>query len=76
MVGYSCDLDRMARTAARLAKRREDAKPKRGRPRKQDEGPSLDMKTKGTGNRKKERKEPRDLSEAMRMYNEMNRAKQ
>lgn len=76
VVGYSCDLDRMARTAARLAKRRQDSMPKRGRPKKVDEGPSLDMRTKGTRGRKKERKEPRDLSEAMRMYNEMQRGNQ
>lgn len=76
VVGYSCDLDRMARTAARMAKRRQDSKPRRGRPKKRDDGPSLDMRTKNSSTRKKERKEPRDLSEAMQMYNEMHKNQQ
>lgn len=76
VVGYSCDLDRMARTAARMAKRRQDSKPRRGRPKKRDDGPSLDMRTKNSSTRKKERKEPRNLSEAMQMYNEMHRNQQ
>lgn len=75
VIGYSCDLDRvltqvkrvMARMQPKAAKKpqaKQAAKPRQ---------PSMDMRGRGTGSNTAKREEPKDLAEAMKMYNEMHR---
>ena len=76
VIGYSCDLDRvltqvkrvMARMQPKVAKQKPAAK-QASKPRQ----PSMDMRGRGTGSNTAKREEPKNLAEAMKMYNEMHR---
>lgn len=78
VVGYSCDLEKMAMKAARLAKkynnspRKRSANAKMGK-QKARKSPALDMKGKGSARNSKANDEPQTMEEAMKRLNEINR---
>lgn len=80
VVGYSCDLERMAMKASRLAKKYNNSprsggnngKVRKSGPQK---SPALDAKTHGTASGSKGDGEPRTMEEAMKRLREMNRSK-
>lgn len=78
VVGYSCDLEKMAMKAARLAKkynnspRKASANAKMGK-QKARKSPALDMKGKGSARNSKTNDEPQTMEEAMKRLNEINR---
>ena len=78
VVGYSCDLEKMAMKAARLAKkynnspRKRSANAKMGK-QKARKSPALDMKGKGSARNSKANDEPQTIEEAMKRLNEINR---
>ena len=71
VVGYNCDLDKMASKAERMASRFSKVKPSKRRTKAKktaDEGarqPSLDMRSHGSGGNGKMKREPQTLEEAM-----------
>ena len=80
VVGYSCDLEKMAMKAARLAKKynnsprkaKVNGKVKKSGPQK---SPALDTRSHGTAAGSKDDKEPATLEEAMRRLREINGGK-
>lgn len=80
VIGYNCDLERMAARAQKMAtkynttprKSGGSATMKKKGPQKQ---PSMDIRSHGSGSSKKADREPSTLGEAMRLWNEQNRAK-
>lgn len=80
VVGYNCDLDKMARKAERIAakynhtsqSRDDSGKVRKSGPRK---SPALDTRTHGTSSGSKGNDEPKTMEEAMRKVQEMNRSK-
>ena len=71
VIGYNCDLDKMASKAERMASRFSKAKPSKRRTKTTkpaNEGtrqPSLDMRSHGSGGNGKMKREPQTLEEAM-----------
>lgn len=80
VVGYNCDLEKMAMKASRLAKKYNNSprkasnngKVKKSGPQK---SPALDAKTHGTASGSKGDREPQTMEEAMMKLREMNRSK-
>ena len=80
VVGYSCDLEKMAMKASRLAKKYNNSprsggnngKVRKSGPQK---SPALDAKTHGTASGSKGDDEPKTMEEAMKRLREMNRSK-
>lgn len=80
VVGYSCDLERMAMKASRLAKKYNNSprsggnngKVRKSGPQK---SPALDARTHGTAAGSKGDGEPKTMEEAMKRLREMNRSK-
>lgn len=78
VVGYSCDLEKMAMKAARLAKkynnspRKQSANAKMGK-QKARKSPALDAKSRGSSRNSKRDDEPQTMEEAMKRLNEINR---
>lgn len=80
VVGYSCDLERMAMKASRLAKKYNASPKKRGGSGKISKqgtrkSPALDARTRGSSAGSKSDAEPQTLEEAMKRYKELNRRK-
>ena len=79
VVGYNCDLDKMASKAERLASRFSKAKPSKRRTKATktaNEGtrqPSLDMRSHGSGGNGKMKREPQTLEEAMLRLRQQNK---
>ena len=78
VVGYSCDLEKMAMKAARLAKKYNNSPRKASsnakmRKQKARKSPALDMKGKGSARNSKANDEPQTMEEAMKRLNEINR---
>lgn len=79
VVGYNCDLDKMASKAERLASSFSKAKPSKRRTKATkptNEGtrqPSLDMKSHGSGGNGKMKREPQTLEEAMLRLRQQNK---
>lgn len=79
VVGYNCDLDKMASKAERLASRLSKPKPSKRRTKATktvNEGtrqPSLDMKSHGSGGNGKMKREPQTLEEAMLRLRQQNK---
>ena len=79
VVGYNCDLDKMASKAEHLASRFSKAKPSKRRTkatRTANEGarqPSLDMRSHGSGGNGKMKREPQTLEEAMLRLRQQNK---
>lgn len=79
VVGYNCDLDKMASKAERLASLFSKAKPSKRRTKATkptNEGtrqPSLDMKSHGSGGNGKMKREPQTLEEAMLRLRQQNK---
>ena len=80
VVGYSCDLEKMAMKASRLAKKY-NASPKKnggsGKVNRQGakKSPALDARTRGSSAGSKSDAEPQTLEDAMRKLKEINRRK-
>ena len=80
VVGYNCDLEKMAMKASRLAKKYNNSprsggnngKVKKSGPQK---SPALDARTHGTASGSKGDSEPKTMEEAMKKVQEMNRRK-
>lgn len=76
VVGYNCDLDKMAAKAERMASRFSQPKPAK-RKAKAAEGdtrqPSVDMRSHGSGGNGKMKREPQTLEEAMLRLRQQNR---
>lgn len=78
VVGYSCDLEKMAMKASRLAKkynnspRKQSANAKMGK-QKARKSPALDAKSRGSSRNSKRDDEPQTMEEAMKRLNEINR---
>ena len=78
VVGYSCDLEKMAMKASRLAKkynnspRKQPANAKMGK-QKARKSPALDAKSRGSSRNSKRDDEPQTMEEAMKRLNEINR---
>ena len=80
VVGYNCDLEKMAMKASRLAKKYNNSprgggkngKVKKSGPQK---SPALDARTHGTASGSRGDDEPRTMEEAMKRLREMNRSK-
>lgn len=78
VVGYSCDLEKMAMKASRLAKkynnspRKQTANAKMGK-QKVRKSPALDAKSRGSSRNSKRDDEPQTMEEAMKRLNEINR---
>lgn len=76
VVGYNCDLDKMAAKAERMASRFSQPKPAE-RKAKAAEGdarqPSVDMRSHGSGGNGKMKREPQTLEEAMLRLRQQNR---
>lgn len=80
VVGYNCDLEKMAMKASRLAKKYNNSprsggnngKVKKSGPQK---SPALDARTHGTASGSKGDREPKTMEEAMKKVQEMNRSK-
>lgn len=79
VIGYNCDLDKMASKAERMASRFSKAKPSKRRTKatkSTNEGtrqPSLDMKSHGSGGNGKMKREPQTLEEAMLRLRQQNK---
>ena len=79
VIGYNCDLDKMASKAERMASRFSKAKPSKHRTKatkSANEGtrqPSLDMKSHGSGGNGKMKREPQTLEEAMLRLRQQNK---
>lgn len=76
VVGYSCDLDKMAAKAERMASRLSQRKPaKRAAEPSSDKTkrPSVDMRSHGSGGNGKMKREPQTLEEAMLRLRQQNR---
>lgn len=79
VVGYNCDLDKMASKAERLASRFSKPKPSKRRTKvtkPTNEGtrqPSLDMRSHGSGGNGKMKREPQTLEEAMLRLRQQNK---
>ena len=71
VIGYNCDLDKMASKAERMASRFSKAKPSKRRTKttktanEETRQPSLDMRSHGSGGNGKMKREPQTLEEAM-----------
>lgn len=78
VVGYSCDLEKMAMKASRLAKkynnnpRKRSTNAKMGK-QKARKSPALDAKSRGSSRSTKTDDEPQTMEEAMKRLNEINR---
>lgn len=78
VVGYNCDLEKMAMKASRLAKkynnspRKQSANAKMGK-QKARKSPALDTKSRGSSRNSKRDDEPQTMEEAMKRLNEINR---
>lgn len=80
IIGYNCDLNRMADKAVRLAAKYNPSSKKvggNGKIRKSgpQKSPALDAKTHGTASGSKGDREPQTMEEAMKRLREMNRSK-
>ena len=80
VVGYSCDLEKMAMKASRLATKynhHSQSKGKNGTVKKSgpQKSPAMDARTRGSAPSSSVDGEPRTLEEAMRRLHEMNRSK-
>lgn len=76
VVGYNCDLDKMAAKAERMASRFSQPKPaKRKAKAAEDDArqPSVDMRSHGSGGNGKMKREPQTLEEAMLRLRQQNR---
>ena len=79
VIGYNCDLDKMASKAERMASRFSKAKSSKRRTKatkSANEGtrqPSLDMKSHGSGGNGKMKREPQTLEEAMLRLRQQNK---
>ena len=79
VIGYNCDLDKMASKAERMASRFSKAKPSKRRAKATkpaNEGtrqPSLDMRSHGSGGNGKMKREPQTLEEAMLRLRQQNK---
>lgn len=79
VIGYNCDLDKMASKAERMTSRFSKAKPSKRRTKATkatNEGtrqPSLDMKSHGSGGNGKMKREPQTLEEAMLRLRQQNK---
>lgn len=77
VIGYQCNLDAMARRAAKLAQRYGTKQPSNskkgpGRPKKQ-KAPATDMRSHGTTSGSGGNEEPKTIEDAMRLLHEMER---
>ena len=80
VVGYNCDLEKMAMKASRLAKKYNNSSRKAGGSGKvkksgPQKSPALDARTHGTASGSKGDDEPKTMEEAMKRLREMNRSK-
>lgn len=80
VVGYNCDLEKMAMKASRLAKKYNNSPRKAGGSGKvkksgPQKSPALDARTHGTSAGSKGDREPQTMEEAMKKVQEMNRRK-
>lgn len=80
VIGYSCDLEKMAMKASRLAKKYNNSPRKAGNNGKvkksgPQKSPALDARTHGTASGSKGDREPQTMEEAMMKLQEMNRSK-
>ena len=80
VVGYSCDLEKMAMKASRLAKKYNNSPRKRSTnakigKQKVRKYPALDAKSRGSSRSAKTDEEPQTMEEAMKRLNEINRRK-
>lgn len=80
VVGYSCDLEKMAMKASRLAKKYNNSPRSGGNNGKVkksgvQKSPALDARTHGTASGSKGDREPQTMEEAMKRVQEMNRRK-
>lgn len=80
VIGYNCDLEKMAMKASRLAKKYNNSPRKAGNNGKvkksgPQKSPALDARTHGTAAGSKGDREPQTMEEAMKRLREMNRSK-
>lgn len=79
VVGYNCDLDKMASKAERLASRFSKPKPSKRRTKatrtadEETRQPSVDMRSHGSGGNGKMKREPQTLEEAMLRLRQQNK---
>ena len=79
VIGYNCDLDKMAAKAERMASRFSQASPakRKAKPAKTSGGetrqPSVDMRSHGSGGNGKMKREPQTLEEAMLRLRQQNK---
>ena len=79
VIGYNCDLEKMAMKASRLAKKYNNSPRKAGNNGKvkksgPQKSPALDARTHGTASGSKGDDEPKTMEEAMKRLREMNRS--